>query len=379
MQRKQRSKLMDKILGIVNLESSGVHVEGIEDYRPVSAASFLGRYRVLDFMISNMTNSKVNNIQVYIKNRPRSTIDHITGTNYNINTKKGHIQILHGEKAFSSEVYNTDIANFLANKEFIEESDAPYVVIAPSHFVYIQDFNALLEHHVETKADVTIMYQSVSNAKEAFNNCDTLELGENKEVKAIEKNRGKYKNRDISLECYCMSRSLLLDLMEKARKTSSLYWLSDIIADSVDELKVMPYQHKGYAACINSLKAYYDANLELSDYYTLKGLINDDWPIFTKTNDTCPTLYKEGAKIQGSLVGNGCIIEGEVINSVIGRNCVIKKGAVVKDSVILPSSLVNRGAKIENAVIDRYAIISHIKELKGDKDKPIYVKRRDRI
>ena len=366
-------------MGIVNLESASVHVEGIDNYRPVSAASFLGRYRVLDFMISNMTNSKINDIQLYIKNRPRSTIEHVNGTNYNINSKKGRIRILHGEKEYSSEVYNTDVANFKDNMQFIEDAPEPYVVIAPSHFVYVQDFNELVDYHIKTESDITIMYQSVSNAKEAFIMCDTLEIGDDKRVLGFDKNRGKYKNRDVSLECYCMSRSLFIDLVNKASETSSLFWFSDIISDCVKELKVTAYQHRGYAACINSLKAYYDANLELRDHAILKNLISDEWPIHTKTNDTCPTLYKEGADVVDSLVGNGCVIEGTVINSVIGRNVVIKKGAYIKDSVIMPSSLINKNAKIENTVVDRYSIVTHIKELKGTKDKPLYVKRRDRI
>ena len=370
---------MDKLLGIVNLESASVHVEGIDDYRPASAASFLGRYRVLDFMISNMTNSKVNNIELYIKNRPRSTIDHVTNTNYNINTKKGRIRILHGERPINNELYNTDIANFMDNMEFIEKSACPYVVIAPSHFVYVQDFNEMLQYHIDSSSDITVLYQSVSDAKDNFAMCDTLEMGDGKRITAMDVNRGKYKNRDISLECYIMSRTLFMELVEKASVTSSLFWLSDVVADCIKDLKVTGYQHKGYAACINSLKAYYDSNLELRNQALLKTVINDKWPIHTKANDTCPTLYKEGACVSGSLVGNGCEIEGTVIDSVIGRNVVVKKGVVIKNSVILPSSLINKNAVIENTVVDRYAIVTHIKEIKGTKENPLYVKRRDRI
>ncbi len=368
---------MNKLLGIVNLEPANVHVEGVDDYRPISATSFLGRYRVLDFMISNMTNSHIDNIQIYIKNRPRSTIGHILGTNYNINSKKGRFDILYGEVRGNNDLYNTDVANFNANIEHIESSSANYVVIAPSHFVYIQNFNEMLEYHRESGADVTIMYQAVNNAKDAFAMCDLLELGEDRRVVAMSKNNGKYKNRTVSLECYMMSRHLFLELLDKAAKTSSLFWLSDVIADSLDSLKVIGFPHKGYVSCIDSLKAYHGANLELID--RLADLVSDAWPIYTKTNDTQPTLYKTGANVTGSLVGNGCEIEGTVIDSVIGRNVVIKGGVVIKNSVIMPSTLINKNVVIENAVVDRYAIITHVKKLEGTKDHPIYVKRRDRI
>ncbi len=368
---------MNKMLGIVNLEPANVHVEGVDDYRPVSATSFLGRYRILDFMISNMTNSHIDDIEIYIKNRPRSTIEHILGTNYNVNSKKGKFSILYGEIPANNELYNTDIANFRANIEYIEQSSANYVVIAPSHFVYIQDFNEMLEYHEKMGGDITIMYQSVNNAKDAFAMCDLMEFGEDKRVTGMSKNIGKYKNRDVSLECYIMSRNLFIELIQKAAMTSSLFWLSDVISDSLNDLKVYGYQHKGYVSCINSLRAYYKANLELMD--RLSDLVSDNWPIYTKTNDTQPTLYRQGANVTGSLIGNGCDIEGTVINSVIGRNVVIKAGAVIENAVIMPSTLINKNVKIKNAVIDRYAIITHIKELSGTEDEPIYVKRRDRI
>ena len=118
---------------------------------------------------------------------------------------------------------------------------------------------------------------------------------------------------------------------------------------------------------------------ELKQEKELLKLINDDWPIYTMTNDSCPTLYKKGAKVTGSIVANGCQIEGTVINSVIGRNVVIKEGAVVKDSVILPDTLIDKNVTLENGVVDRLSIVTHIKDLKGTKEEPIYIKRGDRI
>ena len=370
--------MSSKVLGILNVEARYVHVEGVDDYRPASAASFLGRYRVLDFNISNMTNSGISSIQVYIKNRPRSSIEHVTGTEYNLNTKRGRIQILTGENPVRNELYNTDIANFMANMQYIEESNAAYVVLAPSHFVFAQNFNELVDAHIASGNDVTLLYQSVNDAKESFVMCDALDIKAGRVVD-LNKNRGERKRADISLETCVISRPLFIQLVQEAAEMSSMYWFRDILADKITELNVGVYQHKGYAACINTLKAYYKANLALRDASVLKTLISSSWPIYTMTNDTCPTLYKEGGKASGSIIGNGCEIEGTVIDSVIGRNVVIKKGAVVRNSVILPNTLINKDVKIENAVIDRYAIVTHIKELKGSEDEPIYVKRRDRI
>ena len=374
---------MAKIIGILNMEPSYVNVEGIEDYRPISAASIFGRYRVADFMLSNFTNSGIKNIHVHIKNRPRSIIEHIHRTNYNINTKNGRILLLHGEKPATNEIYNTDIASFAANMQFVEESNPSYVVIAPCHFIFKENFQDMIDYHIEHKNDITMLYQPVKNADEYFLGCDVLlpdEKDKNR-VAGTRKNRGKFKTGNISLETYVMAASTFVDLVKKAQETSSLYSLSDIVKDAIekDGMKVGMMKHHSFVACLNSLKAYYEASMSVRKQKELLELINDEWPIYTMTNDSCPTLYKEGASVKGSIVANGCIIEGTVINSVIGRNVVIKEGSVVKDSVILPDALINKKVKLENCVVDRYAIITHTKELKGEKDSPLYVKRRDRI
>ena len=371
---------MSKVLGILNFEPSYVNVRGLEDFRPISATSFLGRYRVTDFMLSNFTNSGIDSIKVYIKNRPRSIVEHIARTSYNINSKKGKIHLLHGEDHFSNnDLFNVDVRAFKTYMEFVDVESPSYVVVAPSHFIFKQDFSELLNHHMKSKNDITVLYQSVNNADTHYLMGDVLSIESNKRISAFHKNRGKHKSGNVSRETYVMSAKTFKDFVDEASLTSSLYSLSDIIADYVKVMKIGAYQHRGYCACISSLEAYYEANMEIKKESQLKKLINEDWPIYTMTNDSCPTLYKPGARITGSLVANGCQIEGTVINSVIGRNVTIKEGAVIKDSVILPDSFIDKNVKLDCAVIDRLSIVTHIKEIKGSKDEPIYVKRGDRI
>ena len=371
---------MSKVLGLLNFEPSYVHVKGIEDFRPISAASILGRYRVIDFMLSNFTNSGIDSIKVYIKNRPRTTVEHITRTSYNINSKRGRIHLLHGEDVFSNnDLFNVDILAFKTYMEFIDVENPSYVVIAPSHFIFKQDFSELLEHHIASKNDITILYQSVNDANTSYLMGDLLEIDDKKRIVGSSKNHGKYKNGDVSLETYVMSALTFKQLVEEASMTSSLYSLADIIWDNIKVMKIGAYRHHGYCGCISTLNAYYNANMYLKKEKNLTRLINDDWPIYTMTNDSCPTLYKPGAEVRGSLVANGCQIEGTVIDSVIGRNVVIREGVVVKDSVILPDTLIDKNVKLECAVVDRLSIVTHIKDIKGTKEDPIYVKRGDRI
>jgi len=192
---------MSKALGIVNFSGNHIWVKGMEEYRPIGAFSFLGRYRVIDFPISNMSNSGIDRIQVYIRRKPRSLVEHLgTGRHYNINSKRGRLHILFSESKGDNDLYNTDIAAFSANVECIERSHQPYVVIAPSYMVYSADFKTLLANHIESEADITLLYHSVDNARESFLNCNALNLNRQKGVLSLEPNRGNAKNRNIFME-----------------------------------------------------------------------------------------------------------------------------------------------------------------------------------
>lgn len=371
---------MASAFGIVNSSGNHIWVEGLQEHRPIGAFSFLGRYRVIDFPISNLSNSGIDRIQVYVRRKPRSITEHIgSGRHYNINSKRGRIQILFSEDQSENSIYNTDIAAFMENIESIEKMHEEYVVITPNYLIFTQDFNKLLDAHIESGADITLLYHSVDNAKDAFLNSDILNLNKQKGVLSIEKNRGTAKSRSIFLDTYVMKKDLFIQLIKNARNLSSMYSLAQIVSSSCDELDIRGIAHRGYFAAITSLQNYYEANMSLIDYKNATALFNEEWPIYTRTNDSAPTQYIEGASVKHSVVSNGCIIEGTVENSIIGRACTIEKGAVVKNSVILPDTKIGKNAHVENFVVDKHTRIVHENQVIGNPEKAGYVTRGDRL
>lgn len=369
---------MCKALGIVNLRRDSI--EGIGDYRPLGATSFMGRYRLVDFVLSNMANSGMDNIQVYIKDKPRSLIEHIgDGRQYNMNSKRGRINLLGGERRLPSDAYNTDINAFVENMRFIEKINMPYVVIAPCNFIYLLDYNDLIQYHVENGADITMVYKNVDTARDKFLGCDVVNLDSKKDVVSMEVNRGTAKSRTISLETYVMSLEVFKKLVKSAQETSAFYTLRDIIADSLDSLHVAGYAYKGYAACVNSLQAYYDASMDLKKPEVISKFMHEEWPIYTKTNDSAPTKYGEEAIVKNSCIANGCIIKGTVINSVIGRGVTIEENAVVKDCIILADTYVSKNTHVEYAVVDKLVKIKQKNCIKGDFTEPVYIKKYDTV
>lgn len=371
---------MAKAFGIISPAGTHINVAGLQEHRPIGAFSFLGRYRVIDFPISNMSNSNIDRIQVYTRNNPRSLAEHLgTGRHYNINSKRGKLQLLFAKDHTENVVYNTDIAAYAENLEIIARTHQEYVVIAPDYMVYTQNYETLLEDHIASGADITLLYHTVDNANEAFLNCDILNLNKQKGVESIEKNRGSAKNRSIFMDTYIMKKDLLVDLVKKARKLSSMYTLAQIVNLSLGELDVRGVSHRGYFASLADFKSYYQANLNLIDYKAAKELFKDGWTIYTRTNDSCPTQYFDGADVKGSVISNGCHIEGTVENSIIGRGCTIKKGAVVKNSILLAATTIGEGVHVENQVVDKWAQIVHAKEVIGTPEQPGYVRRDDTL
>ena len=372
--------MANKAFGIITSAGGNFHVEGLHDYRPIGAFSFLGRYRVIDFPISNMSNSGIDQIQVYVSSRPRSIAEHIgTGRHYNINSKRGKIQLLFTQINNPMSVYNNNIAGFIENMEIIERMHLPYVVIAPSYMIYKQDYSKILDEHVESGADVTLLYHKVSDARDAYIGCSVLNLNKQKGVLSITPNMGTAKEKNIFMDTYVMSKEIFMDLVQQARAQSSAYTLSDIVSAKCEELDVRGVSHRGTFASITSLNDYYNANLSLLDLDKANDLFRSNWPIYTRTTNACPTQYFDTADVKKSMIANGCLIEGKVENSIIGRDVHIRKGAVVRDSIVLAYSDIGEGVKIDKTVVDKWAKITNGNEIKGTLNHPGYVKRNDKI
>lgn len=371
---------MASALGIILFENPSVDVAGLTAHRPIPALSFLGRYRLVDFMISNFSNSGLNHIHVHVKEKPRPVYEHLgTGRHYNINSKKGKIRVLYGEQETLNKVYNTDLFSLISNISFLEEDKNEYVIISSSYMIYTTNFDEILSTHIGSNADVSLLAFATDQARDKFLHCDTITMDKEKRVTGLGLNLGKVKNRSISLDTYILKKSLLIKLIKKGHQTSSLYWFNDVIGEELESLVVKAIPHRGHVFAINSLQAYHQAHMEFLNPILLRSLFNSNWPILTRTNDSEPTTYCDKAIVSSSIIANGCVIKGTVINSVLGRGVVVEEGAVVVNSILLHQATIGPGIHVEHVVLDKYSTIKHVKELKGSKHQPLYVTKRDSI
>lgn len=367
---------MAKVIGIVNLHSD-VSLGGLTEKRPVASVSFLGRYGVIDFVLSNLSNSNVDSVGVLIEEKPRSLFKHLgTGNSWNFNSKSGGVSLLYNEKYANNEKYNHDVNNLLENVWFLEKSSADYVVVAPAHIVNTINYADVVEAHEKSGAEITLVYKAIDDATKTFVGSSYVETADGK-VTAIKTNKGNVDHRCVSLETYVFNKDVLLDLINYAKEVSSFFNLKDTLAYLVDEKDIAAYEYKGYASIIDSYKAYYDTSLSFLSLEVSTQVFKSNWPIFTNTNDTPPTKYGKDASVKSSILANGVVADGTVEHSILGRNVVVGEGAVVKNSIVFSGSEIAAGAVLENVIVDKDAKIEKVTELVGDADNPLYVREGD--
>lgn len=367
-------------LGIVTYNDPSVYVRGLQKYRPIAAFSFIGRYRLIDFPLSNMANSGIHDIKVFVNGNPQPLIEHVgSGRHYNINSKHGRIDLIPLYREDGAIQYVSDVQSYYDQIDAIQENKNDYVVIAPVNMVYMVNYADYLDQHIQSGAEITMLYQNVDDAKTHYINCDVLQMNRQKGVLSIESNLGNYKNRQLSLQTYIMSKEIFVSLVEEARKVSSMYWFKDIVNDHCKDMDIRGVNFRGSVYCINDLKSYYDSNMAILNEANMREFSNPKWPAYTRTNDSAPAIYLDGGSAVGSLVSNSSEIHGEVVNSIIGRACKVGKGAHIENCLILPDVEIGDNAVLKNVIVDKHTKIYKKIDLTGTPEDPLYIGRRENI
>lgn len=371
---------MANILGIVSINHPNVYVDGLSEYRPLAAFNFMGRYRLVDFPLSNFANSNIDHIQVYINGNPKPLIEHIgRGRQYNINSKRGEISLVPLYRTSGYLHGMTDIQMFDDNFHSIIADKNEYVVVTPPNFIYKANFEELTQQHIESGADISILYQAIDNAKEQYIGCDVLQLNRQKGILGIDTNLGNYKNRALSMQTYIMSKEMFRECIEEAQKVSSMYWLKDIIADFCETKDVRGMQYRDFVYAIYDVKSYFDTNMSCLEKDRMKAIADVNWPTYTRSSDSAPAIYMDGGSAVNSYVANGAEIQGTVKHSIIGRSAKIGKGATIENCIICSNATIGPNAKLKNCIIDKHSSVVKVKDLKGKPDVPLYVARREKV
>ncbi len=367
-------------LGIIFPNSYDATVPELVNVRLMASIPFASRYRLIDFMLSSMANCDIDNIALLVNKNYLSLMDHLgSGREWDLVRKSGGLHLFPPNAEKTSKNYTGRVSALAGILGFLKSQKEKYVVMADSNNAVNFDFKAMIDAHIETGADVTIAYTE-EKVPEGYKQLPDDQgfyysfAVENGRIKKIYVNPSNDDVQNLSMNVFVVERELLIDLINTAFVRGQRFFERDVLMNKLDELNVQGYKFDGYVARINSIKSYFDENMKLLDDENLDGLFGAA-PIYTKIRDDNPTRYITGAKVENVMAADGCVIEGEVENSILFRGVKVAKGAKVKNCILMQDTVIEAGANIEYLITDKNVVISADKEMKGTDTYPIYINK----
>lgn len=366
-------------LGIIFPNSYDSLVPELVTERSMASIPFAGRYRMVDFCLSSMVNCGIDNISLIVRKNYHSLMDHLgSGREWDLTRKNGGLNIVPPFAEKSVKVYDGRVEALASILTFLKSQREKYVVMSDTNIAVNFDFNAFIDAHIASGADVTMVYaqQEIPEAllqvpTESRDMYYTLDLEEDR-VRRIRINSKEPGVKNLGLNIFVLERKLLIDQISTAYIHGYIYFERDVLAHKLDKLDVRAYKYEGYYARISNMKSYFDENMKLLDDENLDGLFGGN-PIYTKIRDDNPTRYIAGASAKNTMTADGCVIEGEVENCILFRGVHIGKGAKVKNCVLMQDTVVEEGANIEYVITDKKVTITAGKEVKGSDSYQVFV------
>lgn len=328
--------LEKKLFGVIDVTNQNEELNYFNTQRSLAAIPFGGRYRLIDFILSSMVNAGIIRVGIFLDVQYRSLMNHLeSGKNWDLNRKQGGLYYFPTTSPNETLDGIGNFKHFEDNIDFFYKSKQDYVLIANGLTISNIDFKKILNHHIQYGYEIT----------------------------SINDIHGK------PLQMFIINKNLLIRLVE-TRKLTGYSCLMNVVNDKPHVYKICNYKYEGYAKLIDSVKSYYDANMDLLNMNIWKKIFLKERPIYTNVRDEPPTRYAKGSQVKNSMIANGCQIEGTVENSIIGRSVTIEKGAVVKNSIIMDHCHIASNTVLEKVILDKNVIVKEKTMLFGAESSP---------
>ncbi len=375
------------MMNAASLIFSNIHDSSIPEFtatRTMASVPFAGRYRLIDFALSNVVNSNITRVGIITHYNYQSLVEHIgNGKDWDLARRTGGIKVLPPfitayDNSVAAKVYETRLEALLGVMNFITNCTEEYIVLMDSDVIINIDFKKVMKEHEKSGADITMVTTKINPAKKQTGKqtyvVKTDDGGRVHDVTEMIAPDLLEDEVEISTNIFVFKRRYLLDVLLDARVRGYRNFFAHIIRDNLQKSNIRAYRYEGYYARIFSLASYYRESLRLLDPETRRALFNvENRSIYTKIRNTAPTCYHPGSSIKNSLVADGCVIEGVVENSVLFRGVKVGRGTVVRNSVILQDTYIGENASLDCVVTDKAAVIRDRRSLKGDENLPFFI------
>jgi len=365
--------------GLIYAGEEITNLRELVDQRTVGALPIGGKYRTIDFPLSNMVNSDIRSVGVIVSRNYNSLMDHLgSGKEWDLSRKSEGLFIL---TPFSLRenpgTYRGKIEALKSSMDYLRRVRQEYVILAGATSIYNFAYDDMMRFHVDSGADITVLYHHIGDehaVDEAYRDV-FLELSDEGRVRAIEVNPVLTAHTARSLKSYIVRKDILMYLVDESFAKGEYKFSENLLRNNVDRIKIMAYEHKGYVGMLRSVSAYFGIHMDLLNQKVRDELFPQDNRIYTKTKDSVPTKHTASADVRQSLVANGCIVEGSVERSVLFRDIRVGKSAKIKNSIMLPGSRVEENADLEYVILDKNVTVRPNSRLVGSKDYPIVIRK----
>lgn len=366
-------------MGIILPED--IHINSLTEKRSIAALPFAGRYRLVDFALSNMVNGGITNVGVILKHNYSSLMDHLgSGKEWNLNRKDGGLHILPPYIARNIHGLGEGSVDLIASAlGYLSKSKQKYVILSKGNIVFNIDYDKVMDLHLEKNADITMVYYEEDTDKEAITNHTFLSVDDDNRVSDIEVKPRRPKTNKIFLSVMLIEKGYLQYLVDEAVARGEQDIVRDILMKRNSNSNIYGYKFDGYVGDIENIQSYYDNSMRMLNVDVRKEIFNPIRPIYTKIKDQAPTRYSSDASVSNCLIADGCIIEGQVKNSIIFRGVHIGKDSRVSNSIVMQDSIIQTGCELDYMVMDKEVTIRENGRLIGDIRHPIIISKGETV
>ena len=344
-------------------DSAEAKLNELTIHRTTASLPFCGRYRFIDFTLSNLVNSNITTIGIITKSNYSSLMDHIRmGRDWDLNRKNSGIAVFPPYVSnISRNIYRGKIEALHGILDYITNAKEEYIVLTNSNIAANIDYEEVYNAHIKANADITMITHMAKP-----NNCTRVivESDENNFVKEmLIKNTKSDEISQISLNIYLMKKELLVKMIEMGYEQGHMNFERHTLQQNLDKLKIYAYLHNGYSAIIDDIQSYYGENMRMLDSKVRNDLFYRAGKIYTKTKDSVPTIYREKSTVKNSLIADGCDINGTVENSILFRGVVVEEGAVIKNSIVMEHGIIQKDAQLSYTITDKNVVITESRRI----------------
>lgn len=370
-----------KAVGIVLAGGSNNKMGELSKRRAVAAMPVAGSYRCIDFVLSNMSNSHIQKVAVLTQYNSRSLNEHLNSSKWwDFGRKQGGLYVLTPYiTEENSSWYQGTADSIYQNMDFLKNCHEPYVIISSGDCVYKMDYEKILEYHIQQKADITVAVKELDMDSEDIKRFGCVRTDDEGRIVSFEEKPLVAQTNTVSIGVYVIRRRLLMELIQKAHEEKRYDFVQDILVRYKDVKKIYAYNHEGYWKNIATVESYAQTNRDFLKKEVREYFFREYPHVYSKVEDLPPAKFNPGSKIRNALISSGCIVNGEVEDSILFKKVYVGNNCVIKNSIILNDVYIGDNTVIENCIVESRDTICANSTYKGeDGNLNIVVEKSDR-